>query len=152
MSEENQISDTSINSEKLTLTEQRSLIFHLLYAIDAFDYDVSLESIADQFARGFGVIIPPESVVFKSTQDILDKRSEIDTLVIPLIENWRIERVGTATKLILRLALWELLNTKVDSLVIINEAIELAKCFAEKDAYKFINGVLDEFIKKHQRP
>ena len=31
-------------SSALTQTEQRSLIFHLLYAIDAFDYGVSLES------------------------------------------------------------------------------------------------------------
>ena len=35
--------------------------------------------------------------------------------------------------------------------VAINEAIELAKCFAEKDAYKFVNGILDEAVKKMGR-
>ena len=50
-------------------------------------------------------------------------------------------------KLILRLALWELLHTDTDPVVIINEAVELAQCFAEQDAYKFINGVLDSYRK-----
>jgi transcription termination factor NusB len=36
--------------------------------------------------------------------------------------------------------------------IIINEAIELSKCFAEKDAYKFINGILDEAAKVMQVP
>jgi len=31
--------------------------------------------------------------------------------------------------------------------IIINEAIELAKCFSEDYAYKFINGILDEAVK-----
>ena len=32
------------------------------------------------------------------------------------------------------------------------EAIELAKAFSEKDAYRFVNGILDECIKALQRP
>jgi len=31
--------------------------------------------------------------------------------------------------------------------IVINEAIELAKCFSEDDAYKFVNGILDELVK-----
>ena len=38
-------------------------------------------------------------------------------------------------------------HTDTASTVIINEAIELAKAFSEKDAYKFINGILDEAAK-----
>ncbi len=131
----------------LTVTEQRSLIFQLLYAIDAFDYDVSLESIADNLYRGFGVLIPPDSYAFKTALAVSSEREELDKLITPLIENWRFDRLGVATKLILRLSVWELQHTDTDAAVIINEAVELAKCFAEKDAYKFINGILDEFIK-----
>jgi N utilization substance protein B len=43
--------------------------------------------------------------------------------------------------------LWELKKGDPAASIVINEAIELAKCFAEKDAYKFINGVLDESVK-----
>ena len=66
----------------------------------------------------------------------------------PLLSNWRFERLGMCTKLILRYALWELQTTDTNPTIVINEAIELAKCFAEKDAYKFVNGILDEALKK----
>ena len=132
----------------LTLTEQRSLIFHLLYALDVSSYDTSLEAIADNFYRGFGMEIPHDSDVFKNTQAISSEREELDALIIPLIENWRLDRLGVITKLVLRLSVWELKHTQTDFAVVINEAIELAKCFAEKDAYKFINGVLDEYVKQ----
>jgi N utilization substance protein B len=45
------------------------------------------------------------------------------------------------------MASWELLETDTPSTIVINEAIELAKAFSEKDAYKFINGVLDQAVK-----
>ena len=44
--------------------------------------------------------------------------------------------------------MWELTNTEMHPTIVINEAVELAKCFSEKDAYRFVNGILDEFIKK----
>lgn len=131
----------------LTVTEQRSLIFQVLYAVDAFDYEVSLESIVDNLSRGFGVIIPQDSIVFKTALAVSSDRAVLDVQITPLIENWRFDRLGIATKLILRFAVWELQHSSTDAAVIINEAVELAKCFAEKDAYKFINGILDEFLK-----
>jgi N utilization substance protein B len=75
-------------------------------------------------------------------RDILDQK------IIPLIENWRFDRLGIPTILILRLAVWEIMHTDTDPVVIINEAVELAKCFGEKDSFKFINGVLDQFVKQ----
>jgi N utilization substance protein B len=42
-------------------------------------------------------------------------------------------------------------STDLDVPVVINEALELAKIFAEKDGYKFVNGVLDEWAKRNPR-
>lgn len=139
---------SDLDCSELTLTEQRSLIFQILYAIDAFEYQVSLESIVDNFYKGFGIIIPHTSAVFHTASAVSAERDELDKHIVPLIENWRFDRLGVSTKLILRLAVWELLNTSTDAAAVINEAVELGKCFAEKDAYKFINGILDEFLKK----
>jgi transcription antitermination protein NusB len=132
----------------LSKREKRSLIFHLLYAAEAFDYQVSLESVVDNFNRGFGLDIPFDSDVFLTVQSIIEKRELLDQECKPLLSNWRFERLGMCTKLILRFALWELQETDTNSTIVINEAIELAKCFAEKDAYKFVNGILDEALKK----
>jgi N utilization substance protein B len=134
--------------ESLSQREQRSLVFHLLYTAEAFDYDTSFEAVVDGFMRGFSLNIPSDGTVYKRAQEIVAKRDELDKIYIPYLMNWRFERVGICTRLILRLATWELTATETDPAVIINEAIELAKCFAEKDAYKFVNGVLDQLNKQ----
>ena len=55
-------------------------------------------------------------------------------------------------KAILRLGTFELkYRQEVPFKVVLNEAIMLAKSFAEQDSYKFVNGVLDKVIKSiHQ--
>lgn len=135
----------------LSKREKRALIFHLLYAAEAFDYQSSLESIVDNFNRGFGLDIPFESDVFSDAQAIIENRENLDEECKPLLSNWRFDRIGMCTKLILRYALWELKATDTNPTIVINEAVELAKCFAEKDAYKFVNGILDEALKKSGR-
>ncbi len=139
---------TEINCEELSQSDQRSLIFHILYAIDAYEYDISLDVLIDNFHRGFGIVIPKNSDVYAHAASIIQERKNLDEIIIPLIDNWRFERLGVSTKLILRQSLWECIHTQTDHAVIINEAVELAKCFAEKDAYKFINGLLDEYLKR----
>lgn len=137
----------NIDYNDLSSREARSIIFHLLYAAESFDYDSSLESIVENFNRGFSMEVPLDSLVFTTSQTIINERNQLDDQIKPLLHNWRFDRIGVCTKLILRFALWELNTTKTTPNIVINEAIELAKCFAEKDAYKFINGILDEAVK-----
>jgi N utilization substance protein B len=136
-----------LSYDDLSRREVRSLIFHLLYAMEAFDYQESLAAIVDNFNRGFDLTIPTDSEVVHVTQAVVDARDSLDDLYKPLLANWRFERLGVSTKLILRFAIWELKNSDIDSRIIINEAVELAKCFAEADSYRFINGILDKIAK-----
>jgi transcription antitermination protein NusB len=49
---------------------------------------------------------------------------------------------------VLRLACFELTEMKdVPFKVVINEALELTKCFGTSDGFKFVNGVLDKTAK-----
>lgn len=139
--------NTYISYNKLSRRDLRSVIFHLLYAAEAYDYEVNLETIIDSFNRGYDLDIPFTSEAGTITQSIIDSREKLDEAIRPLLINWRFERIGVCTKIVLRLAVWELLNTNEPHSVIINEAIELAKCFSEIDAYKFVNGILDEAVK-----
>lgn len=139
-----------ISADSLSFRDQRSLIFHLLYAADSFDYESSIESIADTFGKNYNIHISLSSDVFVEAKSIVEQRNDLDEKIQPLLDNWRFDRLGTATRLILRQSSWELLNTQNNAALIINEAIELAKSFAEKDAYKFINGILDQFVTRYQ--
>ena|SRR3990172_4061784 len=143
-----EVASQTISCNDLSRRDVRALIFYLLYAIESFDYQESLNAIVDNFNRGFDLDIPLDSEVVKAAQVIIDNRDSLDEKFKPLLANWRYERIGIATKLILRFATWELENTDTDSRIIINEAVELAKAFAEKDAYKFVNGVLDRMVKQ----
>jgi len=127
----------------LSRRDMRSLIFNLLYMAEVFDYQESLEAIVDNFNRGFNLDIPCDSKVFTVAQAIIKDHSLLDKIYQPLLTNWRLERVSMCTKLILRFGIWELINTSLDQRIIINEAIELTKCFAEEGAYRFVNGILD---------
>lgn len=126
----------------------RSLIFHLLYAMEAFDYTEPLSEIIYLFNRELQTGIPEKGEVETVVQAVVDQRNELDDKIRPLLANWRLERLGCSTRLILRLAIWEMENEDTASTVIINEAIELSKAFSEKDAYKFVNGILDEAAKQ----
>lgn len=134
----------------LSRRDIRSLIFHLIYAAESFDYTVEIESIVDNFNRGFDLDVPLDGEALNIAGSIIKERDELDLIIEPLLDNWRLERIGVCTKLVLRLAIWEIKSTEIPSSIIINEAIELAKCFSEKDAYRFVNGILDEACKKYR--
>ncbi len=138
-----------VSCNELTQRDQRALIFHLLYAVDTLDYDTSLESVAENISREHGYIILSHDNVFLTASAIIANRANLDLQIEPLLANWRFDRLGLVTKLIMRFALWELQRPETPPLVVINEAVELAKCFAEANAYRFVNGVLDEWAKKY---
>src|SRR5947207_3196564 len=69
----------------LSRREVRSLIFHLLYAMEGFDYKTELESIVYNFNAGFELDIPITSEVFKVSHDVIAQRETLDEIIIPLL-------------------------------------------------------------------
>lgn len=73
----------------------------------------------------------------------------IDPLIAETTERWRPERMAILDRLILRMAICELLrDPDTPRAVIINEALELARAFGTEDSVRFINGMLDAIRKK----
>ena len=73
-----------------------------------------------------------------------------DRLVEKLAENWRLDRLATVDRNILRLAIYELRCGTAPPKVVINEALELAKKFSSAESPSFLNGVLDAAYKNLQ--
>jgi N utilization substance protein B len=72
----------------------------------------------------------------------------LDGLVREHSEHWRPERMPAVDRNLLRLAIYELRHhPETPPAVIINEAIEIARRFSDKDAVDFVNGVLDAIRK-----
>jgi len=72
----------------------------------------------------------------------------IDQLVEQLSENWRLSRLATVDRNILRLAIYEFRAGTAPPKVVIDEALELAKKFSSAEAPAFLNGVLDAARKR----
>ncbi len=83
----------------------------------------------------------------------LAHRDEIDGLIREQAEHWRLERMPVVDRNILRLAVYEFLyETDVPKLVVLDEAIELAKRFGSEQSGRFVNGLLDGLLKRREFP
>jgi len=83
----------------------------------------------------------------------IDHRDEIDGLISEQADNWRLERMPAVDRNILRLAVYELLYEEdIPKLVIVDEAIELAKKFSTDQSSRFVNGLLDGLLKSRKFP
>jgi N utilization substance protein B len=93
--------------------------------------------------RGFATSLARDTVV---------RLAAIDELIAGTAERWRPERMAVLDRLILRMAICELLRDPgIPPAVVINEALELARTFSTEDAVRFINGMLDAVTKKVER-
>ncbi len=74
----------------------------------------------------------------------LDYRTQVDKLIQEHIANWEIERLAITDRVILQMAITELLSFEdIPTKVTINEAIEIAKKYSTSKSGRFVNGILD---------
>lgn len=79
-------------------------------------------------------------------QKVIEKLSEIDSMIDEKATGWSVSRMGKVDVSIIRLAVYEIcFDEDVPTLVAINEAVELAKKFGQDESPAFVNGVLAKF-------
>jgi transcription antitermination protein NusB len=79
----------------------------------------------------------------------IERAPEIDEQIARHAEHWRMERMPTVDRNILRLAVYEMTFGGTPAAVVIDEALELARRFSNEESVQFVNGVLDAV---HRRP
>jgi N utilization substance protein B len=85
-------------------------------------------------------------------RDTVGRLPAIDPLIAETAERWRPERMAVLDRLLLRMAVCELLrDPATPRAVVINEALELARTFSTDESVRFINGMLDGIRKKIDR-
>lgn len=85
--------------------------------------------------------------IFRGTVDHL---SELDDMIQVQAENWRLSRMAVVDRNIIRMSVYEFLHeTDTPKLVIIDEAIEIAKKYGTQKSSQFINGILDGILKRY---
>jgi N utilization substance protein B len=85
-------------------------------------------------------------------EGVMARHEELDALIGRLAVNWKIGRMPIVDRNILRMGLYELLwLPDVPAKVTVNEAIELARQFADDETRKFVNGILDRVLRDDPR-
>ena len=85
--------------------------------------------------------------VFMGTVANIEK---IDDMIQAQADNWRLSRMAVVDRNIIRMSVYEFLHEDdTPKLVIIDEAIEIAKKFGTQKSSQFINGILDGILKKY---
>lgn len=84
---------------------------------------------------------------------VVEHIEKVDELIRSQADNWRLERMPAVDRNVLRLAIYEMLFERdTPKLVVLDEAIELAKKFGSEQSGRFVNGLLDGLLKQHTFP
>ncbi len=82
----------------------------------------------------------------------IEKHEEYNDLVVSHLKNWDADRIAYMDKIILQTALTEILNFPDIALeVSLNEYLEIAKEYSSEKSHIFINGILDEILRKYKQ-
>ena len=69
---------------------------------------------------------------------------KLDELIEAAGQNWRIGRMGSVERNVLRMATYEMMHMDDAPVpVVMNEAVDIAKYFSSDESGRFVNGLLD---------
>jgi N utilization substance protein B len=126
----------------------RETALQVLFQLDmAGDKPDNIVTVVRQWAEEFAV--PDISIPFAQelVEGTLSHMEDIDAKLGKLSEGWTLDRMANVDRNLLRLACYEILYRKdIPGRVTINEALEIAKRYANEESGKFINGILDRVV------
>jgi N utilization substance protein B len=128
-------------------TKARECAFQILY-----QWQITAEPIAvvlDGFWRVRSGTPGTREMAERLARGTQARAVELDAAIAEAATHWRIDRIATVDRTILRLGAYELSEEKeTPAAVVLDEAVELAKRFGEEDSPAFVNGVLDAIRKR----
>jgi len=123
----------------------REIAFQIIYQIDVGKNDVETSLL--QRIEENDMNEKDQAFCRRLVTGTIEKLSEIDRLIEKYALEWKVDRMLSVDRNILRLAIFEMkFLTETPPKVALNEAIELAKKYGSEESPKFINGILDRII------
>lgn len=127
--------------------KSRELALQYLFSHDFQERGRVPESMArelDLFCSSFDVGQKAMGYGRQLIEGINAHADDIDRLLADHSHNWRVERMSSVDRNILRIAVFEMrYSQEIPAQVAINEALEIAKRYSLQDSVAFINGILD---------
>ncbi len=100
-----------------------------------------------------GAAVEPEVVTFATDiiRGVQAQKPAIDSKIQSASAHWKLDRMATIDRNILRIAVYEMIfaPNPLKENIVINEAVEIAKKFGTTESASFVNGLLDQVAKAH---
>jgi N utilization substance protein B len=140
-------------SDRAPRQRSRQAALQTLFARDFVDPrqtdgDTGIEEVFERVAQNFDLSAGARDFALELVSGTTSELSAIDDLLAANAINWKISRMATVDRNVLRLGIYELTRTDTPVSVILDEAIQLARRFGGESSAGFVNGVLDAVAKQ----
>lgn len=126
----------------------RTCIMQTLFAVEFNknnDPKETLGKILDEFAPK----LSETDFAYETLEGVLKHREEILKTIETYAPEWPVDKIARVDRVILEIGIYEIMFSKdVPPVVAINEAVEIAKHYGDKNSPKFVNGVLSSVMNK----
>lgn len=134
-----------------TRSKARRLAFLIAYAMEYTGYGLADTLVLiGGFKEEFAV---PPPFAYELCAMVEQNKTELESEITAALENWKLPRVGTVERALLKLAAAEICYcADIPPRVTINEYLELSKKYANENSPAFVNGVLDRIVRSRKKP
>ena len=133
-----------------TRRRAREVVLQMLFQLEGSG--ATSHQVVEYYKTCFGEGPLPDQFSIDLFTAVAGALEEVDGVITSASDNWRLERMSRVDRNILRMGGYEL-ESEADTppLVVINEAVELAKRFGTEDSASFVNGILDRIAHDKRR-
>ena len=124
-------------------SELREKVMTILYQIEMYNKNKSEYNLDEVIKENLEI---QNEFVNEIVNGVINNRKEIDDIANKYLKDWTIDRLETIGASILRMAIYEINYMDTPKIVVINEAIDLAKKYSDDNVRKMINAVLDKIV------
>lgn len=126
----------------------RTCIMQTLFAVEFNknnDPKITLEEILEEFAPK----LSETDFAYETLEGVLKHREDILKTIENYAPEWPVDKIARVDRVILEIGIYEIMYSQdVPPVVAINEAVEIAKHYGDKNSPKFVNGVLSSVMNK----
>lgn len=129
--------------------QSRELSLQILFQIE-FAPQMNLADLSAVFEKTFESSVMDYAMTV--VQGVKTNLERIDSKISKASAHWKIDRMASVDRNILRIAVYEMLMAKemLEPKIVINEAIEIAKIFGTQESSAFVNGLLDQILRNER--
>lgn len=136
--------------EQTMRRKSRELALQILFQTE-FTPEVSIQDMISLFEKKIESSVMDYTLLL--VKGVKAHKDKIDSRIQEASTHWKIDRMASVDRNILRSAVFEMLFAQemIEPKIVINESIEIAKIYGTQDSAAFVNGLLDQIVRNDRR-